>query len=57
MKVAYTIEIEDGPNWLSHVEIERRDDRIVFTAVRRSDSVLATFSLSLDDIARITKDQ
>ena len=53
MEVKRLVNFDDAPAWLSHVEIERDGDSMKFTAVRRSDTELGSFSIKLDNIIRV----
>lgn len=50
MKTKRLVPFDDAPKWLSHVEIERDGDSIKFTAVKRSDIELGSFSIDIDKL-------
>lgn len=52
VKVKRLIPFDDAPAWLSHVEIERDGDKIRFTAVKRSDIELGSFSIDIDKMIK-----
>lgn len=53
MKTKRLVPFDDAPAWLSHVEIERDGDEIKFTAVRRSDTELGSFSINADKLIKM----
>lgn len=56
MKVKRLVPFDDAPAWLSHIEIERDGDNIKFTAVKRSDIELGSFSINIDKMIRTAYD-
>jgi hypothetical protein len=45
----FELELEDAPNWISHIEVSQRDEMVVFTVIKTSGHSYGEARVSLID--------